>query len=114
NTLTRIATDPLERRGDPWHGRAVISGDRGRGTAQRRRRADQGRGVGDALADRVDEIPFDLRRVEGGDQPRRGGFPRRDAAVITQFHEHGSTTSMYCSGTPRVRSGSNNGRSWVS
>ncbi len=60
---------------------------RPRGSAQRRRCADDGRGVGDSLAEGVDEIAGHRHRVQPRDQPRRGGIPRRDGAVIAQFHD---------------------------
>ena len=59
-----------------------------RGPFQWRWRADEGRGVGDALADRVDQVGGHRRRIERRDQPCRGGFPRPDAAVIAQVHDH--------------------------
>ena len=51
-------------------------------------RTGDGQGVVDALPDRVDEICGHRRRVERRDQPCGRGLPRRDVAVVTQFHDH--------------------------
>jgi hypothetical protein len=40
-----------------------------------------------------------------------GWMLRSSSSTITR--KKGSTTSMCCSGTPRVSSGANSGRSWV-
>jgi hypothetical protein len=88
-----------------------------RSPPKQRRRADQGHGIGDALADRVDEIGGHRRRVMHRDQPCRGGLPPGDAAVIAEFHDHPKERLDHIDhrpGTPTMRSGANNGRSCVS
>ena len=59
----------------------------GVGDAQRRWQTEQGKGISDALTDRVDQFCGHRHRVERRDQPRRGGLPRRDAVVIAQLHD---------------------------
>lgn len=71
---------------DDFGGSAHTGGRRGR--AHPRRQIDQGYGVVNTLADCLTEIGDHFGDVKLRKKPRRGRFPRRDAAVIAKFDEY--------------------------